>query len=199
MSEIKPCKHCGANIHEVLAHKRPFYRKARDFCSVACTRAHHKEHGHPNQTLSPRPCSECGTLFQPVNRSVRMCSMECKNQHHRRAMAGKNNPNYRHGEQVDVHRRRFRRMTSPMLRMACPTCQECGVSEDLIVHHIDERQTNDTLENLIVLCRGCHTVFHKTHDPERRASMTSKWTAITASYAETLSPEQIREIRNTLI
>lgn len=47
------------------------------------------------------------------------------------------------------------------------TCQHCGATSDLHVHHIDgngvtsARETrNNAIDNLVTLCRGCHTKEH---------------------------------------
>lgn len=45
-------------------------------------------------------------------------------------------------------------------------CQECGIPQDeleqlLSVHHIDHDKRNQSLKNLISLCRGCHTTIHR--------------------------------------
>lgn len=47
------------------------------------------------------------------------------------------------------------------------TCQRCGTKEDLHVHHIDgngvntpREYRNNSLDNLITYCRGCHTLVH---------------------------------------
>lgn len=44
-------------------------------------------------------------------------------------------------------------------------CIECGNSKDLLVHHRDGKGKgfkikNNNLNNLITLCRGCHSILH---------------------------------------
>ncbi len=45
------------------------------------------------------------------------------------------------------------------------TCQACGtISEKkkgMHLHHVDIDKTNNTVENLVVLCSDCHFLFHK--------------------------------------
>jgi len=60
----------------------------------------------------------------------------------------------------------------------------------LRVHHIDERPANNVPENLIVLCKGCHSTHHNSvrlpgntspwpwfaeYAAQASLSMTSKW------------------------
>lgn len=52
------------------------------------------------------------------------------------------------------------------------TCQHCGSKNDLQVHHIDGNGTtapkesrNNALDNLLTLCRSCHTRIH--HETRR--------------------------------
>lgn len=52
-------------------------------------------------------------------------------------------------------------------------CTECGATENLVVHHIDESrktgQLNNDLENLVTLCRKCHSERHGfTGNPARK-------------------------------
>jgi 5-methylcytosine-specific restriction endonuclease McrA len=63
----------------------------------------------------------------------------------------------------------------PALERDQYTCQHCGSKDDLHVHHIDgngvttpKESRNNALENLLTLCRGCHT---KVHHEERRLSL----------------------------
>lgn len=53
-------------------------------------------------------------------------------------------------------------------------CQRCGETDDLIVHHIDHQNIrsdigNHSLDNLMVLCKSCHSKIH---------SIGGKWTGI---------------------
>jgi hypothetical protein len=40
-------------------------------------------------------------------------------------------------------------------------CNRCGTSEALLIHHRDGVHTNNTPDNLEVLCSPCHTRHHK--------------------------------------
>ena len=39
-------------------------------------------------------------------------------------------------------------------------CYHCGFNRDLIVHHIDQDKLNCKENNLLTLCRSCHTKLH---------------------------------------
>lgn len=43
-------------------------------------------------------------------------------------------------------------------------CNRCGSEKNLLVHHQDEDRTNNAIENLEVLCKGCHQKHHETRD-----------------------------------
>lgn len=40
-------------------------------------------------------------------------------------------------------------------------CNRCGATTELVVHHVDGIHTNNTPDNLEVLCSPCHTSHHK--------------------------------------
>lgn len=42
-------------------------------------------------------------------------------------------------------------------------CEECGLIENLHIHHLDLNPTNNSSENLKTLCRSCHTKWHAKH------------------------------------
>ena len=39
-------------------------------------------------------------------------------------------------------------------------CQECGVTENLDLHHRDGNPVNNDISNLMTLCDSCHTKWH---------------------------------------
>ena len=54
------------------------------------------------------------------------------------------------------------------------TCQECGTTERLHVHHIDRDPANNSPANLATLCASCHLKLHWREDRAKRlASMNT--------------------------
>ena len=51
-------------------------------------------------------------------------------------------------------------MSPNKYRQIQPQCEKCGSIDDLQVHHIDENRNNNKSDNLIVLCRSCHSIVH---------------------------------------
>jgi len=39
-------------------------------------------------------------------------------------------------------------------------CNECGTDEQIEIHHKDTDITNNSIDNLIPLCRHCHIELH---------------------------------------
>lgn len=45
-------------------------------------------------------------------------------------------------------------------------CGECGSLENLLVHHKNHNRQDNSIKNLVVLCKGCHQEIHCRRDPE---------------------------------
>ncbi|WP_255171265.1 HNH endonuclease [Natrononativus amylolyticus] len=43
-------------------------------------------------------------------------------------------------------------------------CIECDATSKIVVHHINGDRTNDSLDNLVPMCRSCHTSVHAAGD-----------------------------------
>lgn len=74
-------------------------------------------------------------------------------------------------KRINKDRVRFGGYRELVLKRDNYQCQICGIDKYLVVHHIDgsgnDRETkigknkaNNTTENLITLCRGCHSYIH---------------------------------------
>ena len=43
-------------------------------------------------------------------------------------------------------------------------CAICGSVKNLLIHHIDGNRHNNTIDNLIVVCKKCHQNYHCKRD-----------------------------------
>lgn len=102
-----------------------------------------------------KSCPVCSKKFQTSIGSTdekTTCSYSCSNTFFR---SGSNNPNYKDGTRADY------RTTA----LACkePECERCGWNIEvsiLEVHHIDRDRSNNSIENLELLCQNCHSLDH---------------------------------------
>jgi 5-methylcytosine-specific restriction protein A len=58
----------------------------------------------------------------------------------------------------------YEQLRKQILRRDGWRCQSCGSMSNLEVHHKDFRSHSgdDSEENLIALCNGCHTTIHRS-------------------------------------
>lgn len=145
---VLKCVHCGASFrvrpYELKRHPR--------YCSLACNAA---------VKIIPRiqlTCERCNKQFRFLPGRLRwgfgrFCSRKCFK------TARKENKLPREPDRGRAYRR-FR----DQLLSQVDHCAECGRQENLVVHHrIRTRERPDllfALENIQVLCRGCHTRRH---------------------------------------
>lgn len=76
-------------------------------------------------------------------------------------VAGKNHWNWKGGIARLPYTYSFRRKKRKVVLERDKICQLCSQDFDLIVHHIDYNKSNNTLDNLIVLCRKCNSMVNK--------------------------------------
>lgn len=125
------------------------------------------------------PCEYCGKNQKRLKSHLKKynhiwCSIQCqiKWQHEKTDFnKGKNNPGYKHGLRIAGRLPKYGKDFDKTLKRQIKVrdgfnCQICLVnfsgkkSKNLDVHHIDEDKFNNTLENLISLCKACHTKLH---------------------------------------
>ena len=50
-------------------------------------------------------------------------------------------------------------------------CCTCGGTKHLVVHHKDGDRSNNNIENLMLVCRSCHSVIHDLHKNLKNAEI----------------------------
>lgn len=139
------------------------------------------------RTFTEKSCLQCGTSYVPIGSSSKYCSLECRHEAYKprykgwqdkhnlkkgRAVGvgkggltglGKDNPNYKTG--IGIFHSTLKYQVKEEMRY----CERCSI--DLInatryhwcVHHRDHDRTNNTRENLELLCKRCHQIEHDCH------------------------------------
>lgn len=150
------------------------YRQPR-FCSKKCA-AHYGGNvgGRPRnpENYVIQQCQWCSKEYETTIHQIRLrngkyCSKECAYDAMSKNRMGKNNPNY-NGGHVDNYGPNWNRQKRKAIRRDRHTCQICGYKSGgdtiLDVHHIVPIKTfvgnyhkANSLENLVCLCRNCHT------------------------------------------
>jgi len=51
-------------------------------------------------------------------------------------------------------------------------CQQCGRKRSVTCHHIDEDKLNNIKDNLITLCKSCHSKFHHPSNDREKEILT---------------------------
>ena len=106
------------------------------------------------QPVQPKKCAYCGNDIPrrtfPSGRSDSP-SMYTERLYCNRVCQG-------HGQRSKTPSRSSRhRRAQQFLGSKCETCE---TTMDLLVHHKDRNNTNNAPENLMTLCRSCHTRWH---------------------------------------
>ena len=80
----------------------------------------------------------------------------------RLAKLGKNNPAYVDGKS----RGKYEKIYNPIKNSLLQQCSICGITKKLMAHHLDGNYMNNELNNITIVCRGCHNSIHKTKKVE---------------------------------
>lgn len=109
-------------------------------------------------------CVVCGKIFRPreyfgntagLNRKT--CSSDCLSKLLSKNNSGENSNNWK-GGYSQAHYQRIRRSLKPDI------CEICGTTEHIETHHVDRNKSNNSPENLRVLCTSDHALIHYIED-----------------------------------
>lgn len=143
---------CVENANETQTTWTPIWRPSHTF-------------GHP--VCDPKPCEECGKLFQSRIDKIRLghgkfCGAKCANTFRGKmaTAAGDRAEKIRANGLINERIKR-----GEMFRPEA--CENCGRAGRVDAHHPDYCQP----ETIVFLCRSCHAKAH--HHPEIAASVAT--------------------------
>lgn len=77
---------------------------------------------------------------------------------------GEKNPRWNGGNSQYPNHAELKRMRIEVLKNSKGRCEICGKPAK-IIHHIDGDKSNQSIDNLMALCRNCHIPLHCDDDP----------------------------------
>jgi hypothetical protein len=156
----KVCVNCNQEFQAPLPEHKRGHAK---FCSLKCSTKYHGNIRHQHQELNAQ-CAQCGKFFhksayqQTKSKSgLFFCSRKCKDSAQRIGGIQAIQPSH-YGTGNGLHTYR-----DIAFKYYPQKCMRCGYDANLaaiIVHHKDRDRTNNTPENLEVLCCNCHAIEH---------------------------------------
>lgn len=78
---------------------------------------------------------------------------------------GENNPRWNGGNSEYPNHAELKRARIEVLKKSKGKCEICGKLAK-IIHHIDGNKDNQSIDNLMALCRNCHIPLHCDDDPK---------------------------------
>ncbi len=106
-----------------------------------------------------KECPNCHNYFYvyPSKYSQQFCSLDCKS----KIICGSKHPQWKGG--ISPYSKEFKKQIRfRILERDNFTCQACARTKDLLVHHRDFNSRNDKLNNLITVCKPCHSNIHNS-------------------------------------
>lgn len=158
------CKTCNANLKCIICGSTEHVFKRKLICKKCYDNAQ---------------CKICGSK-ENVHRKVMLCD-KCYQRNyskkyyeeHKNDIKNNSKKNYYNNHEKNLeYRKKYREKIQfddnrqKALERANNKCEICGSKKDLIVHHKDKKGRgskikNNSLDNLIVLCKSCHIKEHR--------------------------------------
>ena len=117
----------------------------------------------------PKVCKACGATFTRTRYGPGGRTLEDRTRYQRRENCSQACANSR--AVVDKSAQHWRAR-----KVRAATCQECGTTERLHVHHADRDHTNNDPSNLVTMCASHHIKLHWREDRENR--MAAVWRGV---------------------
>lgn len=155
---IVKCAHCGKDVEkEPRKIKEAEKKGAKLYCNLKC-------YGDSKRVAVKCNCAQCGKEIEKLPSEIKksktgnmFCDRSCACSFNNTLLrSGENHPNWIDGTS------KSKEHSKKAFRTYKPQCAICKFNElaALQVHHIDEVNTNNSVENLIILCANHHSMVH---------------------------------------
>lgn len=134
----------------------------RKFCSLKCAHKNNDFRKNMSKSKKDNPTKYWLSKKRPKMKNVKGFnrtgttpwnkSKQCPQ------LAKENHWNWQEGKSSEKHSFYFKTLSKQLRKKA--NCTLCNINNDLVVHHIDLNKENNSLDNLVVLCRSCHAKLH---------------------------------------
>lgn len=119
-----------------------------------------------------RACSVCGKMFLPTNPRNHLCSDSCRTQWDKQHGRDRHyidgiyiKKGYNQGKENNNN---WKGGTAYRHLVVVESCEICGSTDNLVVHHRNHNHEDNRVENLQVLCKKCHQKHHCIRDSKGR-------------------------------
>lgn len=180
-NNTRQCIECGAPVprkvkrcppcHQENLKQRPTYDRTPEHRQRMSATLTGKPKDYPTGGSLPGVAAKIQAAWSPEKREqARLRGLQFAQDPEWRlkiaySVAGPNNPRWEDGRAVLPYTPGFASKVRQLVRERDGNrCQSCGSTEHLCVHHRDFEKTNHDLDNLILLCRKCHTREHRQHE-----------------------------------
>lgn len=116
-----------------------------------------------------RVCIRCGNDLSGQQR--KFCSTTCAVYWHRLQKGEFKKPGVgsggnQYGENNHKYKNGIKNFSKRAFAHYGKKCDQCGSIDKLLAHHRDGDRTNNSIENLQILCKRCHQMYHCKRDPK---------------------------------
>lgn len=121
-------------------------------------------------------CMKCdGQIPSDKRSNAKFCSAECRNAYNayqyclrknKFKKPGVGSGGNQLGENNHQYKTGIGTYSSKAIKYYGAVCNRCSTEQNILVHHIDEDRTNNSLSNLEVLCKQCHQNHHCIRDEQ---------------------------------
>ncbi|MDD2807364.1 MAG: HNH endonuclease signature motif containing protein [Patescibacteria group bacterium] len=147
----RECQECKKEFNTKPSQLKLGFGK---YCSMGCSRQAQKTGKFVLCYTCEKPTWKTPKDLKKSKSGYFFCGKSCQTLWRNKKYTGKNHPNWQGGE-FSYHRIMKEHNISA-------ECKECGMSNKkvLVIHHVDHNRKNNTIANLMWLCRNCHYLIH---------------------------------------